>query len=309
MSVCILDQAGETWLHRHMTAPPEALRKAMAPYRDQIVLAAECLLTWYGLADLCAREGIPFVLGHALYMTAIHGGQATHDPIAAPKIAVRLRGGMLPQADVDPAHRRATRDRLRRRRPLAHTRAALLAHVQQTHSQSNLPALGQKMADQANRDGVAERLADPAVHQRIDVDLALISDDDERLGDVERTLVTTATPHDANPLSLLPTAPGIGTILSRVLRYDIHAIHRFPRVQDVGSSGRWVNCAQASAGQRLGTAGRKLGTAQLTWAFSAAAVLFLRDHPAAQQDRARLEKTHDPGNALTGLAHQWARAV
>ena len=32
--------------------------------------------TWYWLADLCAHEGIPFVLGHALYMKAIHGGKA-----------------------------------------------------------------------------------------------------------------------------------------------------------------------------------------------------------------------------------------
>ena len=29
-----------------------------------------------GLADLCARESIAFVLGHALYMKAIHGGKA-----------------------------------------------------------------------------------------------------------------------------------------------------------------------------------------------------------------------------------------
>jgi hypothetical protein len=46
MYVCILDQAGETLLHRNMQATPEALLKAIAPYRDQIVIAAECMLTW-----------------------------------------------------------------------------------------------------------------------------------------------------------------------------------------------------------------------------------------------------------------------
>jgi hypothetical protein len=46
MDVCILDQAGETLVHRHLQATPEALLKAIAPYREQIVLAAECLLTW-----------------------------------------------------------------------------------------------------------------------------------------------------------------------------------------------------------------------------------------------------------------------
>src|SRR5262249_3343741 len=63
MYVCILDQAGETLLHRNMTATPEALLKAIAPYREQIVLAAECMFTWYWLADLCAKQDIPFVLG------------------------------------------------------------------------------------------------------------------------------------------------------------------------------------------------------------------------------------------------------
>jgi hypothetical protein len=59
----------------------------------------------------------------------------------------------------------------------------------------------------------------------------------------------------------------------------------------------------------LGTSGAKIGKAHLTWAFSEAAVLFLRDHPPAQKDLARLEKTHDNGHALTVLAHQLARAV
>ena len=53
-----------------------------------------------GLADLCTREGIPVVLGHALSMTAMHGGKATHDQSDAHQLAVLLRGGMLPQADV-----------------------------------------------------------------------------------------------------------------------------------------------------------------------------------------------------------------
>ena len=98
MSLCILDQAGATLVHRNMPATPEALLKAIAPYREQIVLAAACLFPWYWLADRCAEHGIPFVLGHALSMKAIHGGQAKNDTIDAQKIAVLLRGGMLPQA-------------------------------------------------------------------------------------------------------------------------------------------------------------------------------------------------------------------
>jgi transposase len=94
-----------------------------------------------------------------------------------------------------------------------------------------------------------------------------------------------------------------------VLLYEIHDINRFPRVQDFISYCRLVKCHKESAGKRLGTSGAKLGNAHLQWAFSEAAVLFLRDHPAAQKYLARLERTHDKGNTLTILAQKLARAV
>jgi transposase len=242
-------------------------------------------------------------------MKAIHGGKAKNDKIDAQKIAVLLRGGMLPQAYVYPAEMRATRDLLRRRMHLTRKRAELLAHVQNTNSQYNLPAIGKKIAYKANRDGVAERFADPAVQKSIEVDLALITYYDELLRDVELTIVKTAKHHDAQTLYLLQTVPGIGTILSLVLLYEIHDIARFPRVQDFASYCRLVKCARESAGKRSGTSGTKIGNAHLKWAFSEAAVLFLRDNPAAQKLLARLEKKHSKGKALTILAHKLARAV
>jgi transposase len=309
MYVCSLDQAGEPLLPRNLQATPAALLKAIAPYREQIVMAAECLFTWYWLADCCAAQRIPVVLGHALDMQAIHGGKATHDTIDAQKIAVLLRGGLRPQASVYPAERRATRDLRRRRLHLARKRGALLAHGQNTNSQDNLPAIGKQLADKTNRDGVAERFAAPAVQKSIDVDLALIGSYDERLRAVELTLVNTAKHHAANTLYRLPTVPGSGKILSLVLLYEIQQIDRFPRGQDFASYGRLVKCAKDSAGKRSGTSGTKIGKAHLKWAFSEAAVFFLRDHPAGQKFRARLEKQPSQGTALTILAHTLARAV
>ncbi len=309
MSVCILDQSGEILVHRTMKTDPETFLKAIAPYRQGMVVAVECLCTWDWLADLCADAGLPVVLGHALSMKAIHGGKAKHDQIDSHQIAALRRGGMLPQASVSPATMRATRDVLRRRRPLAHKRAALLAHVQNTHSPYHLPAMGTKIASKANREGVAERCADAAVQKSIAVDLALITSDDALRRDGELPIVTTAKHHDAHTLSLLHTVPGIGTMLRLVLLDAIHDVHRVPRVQDVVSSCRLVQCARASAGTRYGTSGATLGKAHLTWAFSAAAVLFLRDHPAAQKYLARVEKKHDTGHALTSLAQTLARAV
>jgi transposase len=98
MYVCIVSQEGDILLHRNMTAAPAPFLKAIAPSRDGLVVAVACLFTWYWLADLCAEQGIPFVLGHALSMKAIHGGKAKNDKIDSHKIAALLRGGMLAQA-------------------------------------------------------------------------------------------------------------------------------------------------------------------------------------------------------------------
>ena len=309
MYVCILNQDGEIMLHRNMKASPEMLLKAIAPYREEIVVSVECIFTWYWLADLCAQEGIPFVLGHALYMKAIHGGKAKNDKLDAHKIAVWLRGGMLPQAYVYPAAMRATRDLLRRRMYLTRKRAELLAHIQNTNSQYHLPEIGKKLAYKANRAGVAERFPDPAVQKSMAVDLTLLGSYDPLLSDLELHIVKAAKQHDANTLYLLQTVPGIGKILSLVLLYAIHDIRRFPSVQDFLSYSRLVKCARESAGKRYGTAGAKMGHAYLKWAFSEAAVLFLRDNPVGQKYLTKLEKKHGQGKALTLLAQKLGRAV
>jgi hypothetical protein len=100
MDVCILDQHSELLVHRHMKPSPEAFLNVIAPSRPGMVVAVECLGTWYWLADLCADDGIPVVLGPALYMQAIHGGKAQNDTLDAPKMAALRRGGMLPQSSV-----------------------------------------------------------------------------------------------------------------------------------------------------------------------------------------------------------------
>jgi transposase len=156
---------------------------------------------------------------------------------------------------------------------------------------------------------VAERFPDPAVQKSVEVNLALIDYDDQRLSDVELSIVQRAKQHHAQTLYRLQSVPGIGKILRVVLLDEMHDITRFPRVEDFVSSCRLVTCAKESAGKRDGTSGAKIGNPYLKWAFSEAAVLLLRNNPAAQQYLARLEPKHGKGKALTIFAHKWARAV
>ena len=309
MYVCILDQHGTKLVHKNLPTTPDAFLRLIAPYREDLVVGVEGMFTWYWLADLCAKEGMAFVLGHALYMKAIHGGKAKNDKIDAHKIAVLLRGGMFPQAYVYPSEMRATRDLLRRRCHLVHKRAELLVHIQNTNSQYNLPEIGKKLAYKANREGVAEHFPDPSVRKTIEVEVSLIDHYDKLLGEVELYITRTAKMHDGQTFTRLQSVPGIGQMLALVLRYEIQDIARFPRVQDFVSYCRLVKCAKESNGKRLGTSGKKIGNVHLRWAFAEAAILFLRQNQPGKEFFMKLEHQHGKAKALTVLAHKLARAV
>jgi len=281
----------------------------VAPYRTDLVVAVECMFTWYWLADLCAAEGIAFVLGHALAMKAIHGGKAKNDKIDSHKIAVLLRGGMLPQAYVYPAGMRSTRDLLRRRSHLVRKRGQLLAHIQNTRAQYNLPAFEKRLAYPGNREGVVDHFPDPSVRKSIEVDVVLIDQYDALINDLELTIVREAKRHDGDAFHRLRSVPGIGKILALTILYEIHDITRFDRVQEFASYARLIKCTKESAGKKLGTGGAKMGNVHLKWAFSEAAVTFLRHTSDGKKIVARLEKKHGKGKALSILAHKIGRAV
>src|SRR3970040_21662 len=309
MYVCILDSAGQVLVHRNMPSTPAAFIEVVAPYRDGLVVAVECMFTVYWLGGLCAHEAIAFVLGHALAMKAIHGGKAKNDRIDSHKIAVLLRGGMLPQAYVYPSAMRSTRDLLRRRLHLVRKRGELLAHIQNTRAQYNLPAFEKRLAYPGNRDGVVEHFPDPSVRKSIEVDVALIDQYDALVNDLELTIVREAKRHDADAFHRLRSVPGIGKVLALTILYEIHDITRFDRVQEFASYARLVKCQKQSGGKTLGTSGAKMGNVHLKWAFSEAGGLFLSRNAEGKKILARLEKKHGKGKALSILAHTIGRAV
>jgi transposase len=310
MFVCILDAGGEIVLERSLATSPEGFLAAIAPYREDLVVACECLFTWYWLADLCAREKIPFVLGHALYMKAIHGGKAKNDRIDAHKIAVLLRGGMLPQAYVYPPGMRETRDLLRRRLHLVRKRGQLLAHLQNLTHAYNRGGFEKRIAYPSNREGVVAHFrGEPMVQANAALDLALLAKYDELLVALELQLVRRARREAPTGFHLLRSIPGIGKVLAMTIVYELHDVARFARVQQFASYARLVKCAKESAGKRKGTSGAKLGNVHLKWAFSEAAVLFVRHSAEAKALLARMAKRHGKGKALSILAHKLGRAA
>jgi transposase len=307
--VCVLDQAGNTLLHRKLACDREALLAALKPYKKDLVVAVECLFCWYWVADLCEENGFTFILGHALFMKAIHGGKTKNDRIDSAKIASLLRGGNLPQAYVYPRKMRPTRDLLRRRLFFSRKRGELFAHIQNTNTQYNLPPLEQRVRKTKDRGDVIEHFDEERLQMTVAVDVTLATAYDEVIRELELFLLHEVRQDHNAGFFLLRSIPGIGEILALTLLYEIHDIKRFPRVQEFLSYSRLVKGMHESAGKIKKSAGGKMGNVHLKWAFSEAAALFLRANAAGQKYFARLEKKHGKGKALSVLAAKLGRAV
>ena len=132
---------------------------------------------------------------------------------------------------------------------------------------------------------------------------------EDQLEDLERSILRFAQHHDPISYALLQSVYGIGRIGALTILYEIENIKRFPRVQDFVSYARLVKCEKTSAGKSYGTSGNKIGNAHLKWAFSEAAILFLRGNEPAKKWFERQTRKHGKGKALSILAHKLGRAV
>ena len=311
MYLCILDAQGQKVFHQNLPTEPQAFLKAIAPYRQDLVIGCECVYTWYWLADLCRQEQLNFVLGHALYMKAIHGGKSKNDRLDAAKLAGLLRGGLFPQAYAYPAEMRATRDLLRRRCRLVQQRSQFLAHIQMSNQQYNLPAFDFRLsyAGARENDTIVSRFADASTQLSIRTDLELIDILDAKLKKIEAHLVKYARVHQPQAYELLQTIPGVGKVLGLVMLYEIHDIHRFGHVGEFLSYARVVRPKQESAGKTTGEGNAKIGNAHLRWALAEAALYLLRDLETAKRWRKRVEAKKGTGKMIAILAAKLGRAV
>ncbi len=307
--VCILDQEGKTVTHKEIAADPDKLLSILNQYIGDIVVGVECMHCWYWVSDFCEDQGIDFILGHALYMKAIHGGKAKNDRIDSYKIASLIRGGNFPLAYVYTKKMRATRDLLRRRTALVRHGANMKAHVVNTSSQYNLPSIKVNLKNVCAREQLRSTFPDPVVQKSIDLDMAVLDAYAKELSAVEWFVEQKAKQHKPVHLQLLRGVSGIGQILALTILYEIGNISRFDSVQKFASYSRLVKCKAESAGKIYGTQGNKIGNAHLKWAFSEAAVLHLRGNDKAKNYLLQLQKRMSKAKALSALAHKLGRCI
>ena len=313
MYVCLLNRDGKKLVHTNVRHNDfDYFLKLVAPYRHDLTVCCECMFGWYWLSDACQAAGLKFVLAHALYLKAIHGGKNKNDRIDSEKLAHLLRTNLIPPAYVYPAAQRPLRALLRQRILYVWRRSELLARIQSHQLAYNRPTLRQT---RPNREPWEKQLLaqepDPIRQLALQNDLALIRHYDAQITALEEELnrlTKQAAPRD---YALLQTVPGIGEHLGLTILYETGDIERFPSVKNFLSYCRLVKGTVASAGKIKGLRGAKLGNAYLRWAFGEAAVIAKRDPvvigPLAQGLEAKMGGNKFKANTV--LAIKLARSV
>ena len=82
MYVCVMDRQGKILVHTNVKDNDfQFFLKLVKPYRHSLTVCCECMFGWYWLADACQAAGLTFVLAHALYVKAIHGGKNKNEQL------------------------------------------------------------------------------------------------------------------------------------------------------------------------------------------------------------------------------------
>ncbi len=313
MYVCVMDRQGKKLVHTNVKNNDfEFFLKLVQPYRHDLTVCCECMFGWYWLADACQAANLTFVLAHALYLKAIHGGKNKNDRIDSEKLAHLLRSNLIPPSYVYPAAKRPLRALLRQRIFYVWSRAALLARIHSHQLAHNrVPA----RQTRSNRDPWEEQLiaaeAHPLRQIALKSDMAMIRHYDAQITELEAQLQKLTKEVAWRDYALLKTVPGIGENLGVTILYEIGDIDRFPTVKDFLSYCRLVKGTVASAGKIKGLRGAKLGNPYLRWAFGEAAVIAKRDHaivgPLSQRLQAQMGGNKFKANTVVAI--KLARAV
>jgi transposase len=304
----VLDADGQVRFARNLPATPESFLRAVAPYRDGLLVACECMHCWYWLADTCRENHIAFILGHAWAMKAVHGCKTKCDRKDAEAIARLLKGGNFPPAYAYPKERRGLRDLLRARWRLVRQRAELYGHVHTARRQANLPPVSSDVKYKTKRAACTADIADPFVRRRVETDLALLEPLDTAIRRLEAEIEDAAQGIFPTELAVLQSTPGVGPVLSLTILLEIDTIDRFDTRQQFCSYARLCGAVQESDHKRVGQGNAKAGNAWLKWAFSEAAVLSAQKDERVGACLQRLASKLGKAKALSALAHKLGRA-
>ena len=307
---CVMNQDGEILLKRNIQNKFEIFKQFIGRFIPGIAVGCESTYNYYWLLDGCQQAGIPFYLGHALYMKAIGGNKKKNDPLDATTIANLMRTNYFPQAYPYPRQMRAVRDLFRRRSRLVRIRAEAYTHSQLVmHQQAITDVRSAEVKNGKTRRALLKRFGDPDVRLNLENDLDVIEALDPLIARLEERIKKQALYHNPRHFRMLLTIPGVGDKIALNTLYETHDIGRFRKPQHYSSYCRVVKCQRSSGGRATANKNQRIGNPYLKWAYGQMAIYAVRASERIGKLYNKMERKYGTQRARARLRHKLAVAV
>jgi transposase len=272
--IAVLSEDGEIAQHR-LANDATRLEKFFAELPPHTPIAIEASRTWWWLVDLLEQLGHQPVLSNPKQTKAIAAARLKNDRVDAERLALLLRGDLLPRVWIPPTALREARELIRHRIQLVWLRGVIRNRLQAMLARRNLqPTSGQSWLTQRGQREL-QRLPWGETPSRIREDCgALLPMLDAQIRRLDADLVTR---WGADPrVRRLTTIPGIGPFIAIVLVLELGDIERFASAKRVASYVGLTPRIRGSAGRIRAGHITKEGNRLLRWVLVLAATQAVR---------------------------------
>ena len=267
--IAVLTADGELTQHR-LPNDLAHLEPFFAQLPTPSPIAIEASGTWWWLVDLLERLGHQPVLSHPKETKAIASARLKNDKVDAQRLALLLRGDLLPTVWIPPASLREARELIRHRISLVWLRTRVKNRLQAMLARRNLQPTRAKRWMTVRGQQELQALPLAAVPATIREDcLALLRVLDTQIRRLDLDLQSRWG--DDPRVQQLLTIPGIGSFIAIVLVLELGDIQRFPTAKHLASYIGLTPRVRASADRVRSGHISKEGNRLLRWVLVTAA--------------------------------------
>lgn len=267
--IAVLNADGEVVQHR-LDNDPEKVAQFFSKIPAPAQVAIEASATWWWLVDLLERLGHAPVLSHPKQTKAIAAARLKNDRVDAERLALLLRGDLLPRVWIPSMELREARELIRHRVSLVWLRTRVKNSLTSMLARRNLCPKSTKRWMSAPGQRELAELPLARIPQTIREDcFAMLRLLDQQVRRIDDELAQ-RWKHDPT-VQRLTTIPGIGPFIAIVLVLELGDIQRFPTAKHVASYTGLAPRVRGSADRlRLGHISRE-GNRLLRWVLVLAA--------------------------------------
>ena len=213
---------------------PRQLERFFAQVPRGARVAIEASGTWWWFVDLVERLGHHAILSNPKQTKAIAAARLKNDRVDAERLALLLRGDLLPTVWIPPAELREARELVRHRVSLVWVRTEIKNRLLALLSRRNLQPTSSKRWLTVRGRQELEGLPLGAIPSTVREDcLALLRVLDEQIRRLDHELVHRWG--DDPRVQRLRTIPGVGPFTAILLILELGEIQRFPSAKHLAS--------------------------------------------------------------------------